>query len=226
MNLTKAYIHDKIPSLNFQISLWLCGFGLFFVRVYDFLTDGEAVVVGTLEKEKHTNKLKMSDYGFNICKFFSYVLCNIVAVLLGSVATLSIALVVHATNVDSLANFIFSSVLDSVIYDWLYDDVFVAILTLGSVLVITYIVSFRRETDRYLGRFSKLVDWLTVTCVVLCFIIIGLEIVYVSHTLHSNSAEIGNLKLYNIVEIVALLVCGFLQTFSHPEYYMSPPQIP
>lgn len=194
------------------------------VHIDNFLIDGEAMAVGFLKKDKQSNKLRMSDYGFNLWKFLWYTICNIGAVLLGSIATLAIALIVYAINLQDLTSFDFSSAFHNVVYDWLYDDVFVAILTLGAVLVISYIVSFRRDSDEYFGAFSKVVDCLAVVCVLLCFLIIGLEIIYAWHMSHSNGGTIGNLLFYNIVEIASLLVCGFLQSFSHPEYYMSPPQ--
>jgi hypothetical protein len=184
--------------------------------------DGEVMAVGTLGKGKQTNKLRNSGYGFNFWKFLVYTLWNLAAVFLGSVISLAIALIVYVLKLESLAAFNFTIALQAVMYDWLYDDVFIAILTLGTALVITYIVSFRRESDEYFGTFSKVVDWVVVTCVVLCFIMIALEIIY---ALHSSDTTVGNLTVYNAVEIIALLVCGFLQSFSHPEYYMSPKQI-
>lgn len=204
---------------NEPTEIWPCH-----VHIDNFLIDGEAMAVGFLKKDKQSNKLRMSDYGFNLWKFLWYTVCNIAAVLLGSIATLAIALIVYAINLEDLTSFALSSALHNVVYDWLYDDVFVAILTLGAVLVISYIVSFRRDSDEYFGTFSKVVDFLAVVCVILCFLIIGLEIIYAWHMSRSNGATIGNLLFYNIVEIVSLLVCGFLQSFSHPEYYMSPPQ--
>lgn len=184
--------------------------------------DGEVMTVGTLGKGKQTNKLRKSDYGFNFWKFLVYTVWNLVAVFLGSVISLAIALIVYALKLESLTAFNFSIALQAVMYDWLYDDVFIAILTLGTALIITYIVSFRRESDEYFGDFSKVVDWIVVACVVLCFIMIAFEVIY---ALHSSETNVGNLTAYNAVEIIALLVCSFLQSFSHPEYYMSPKQI-
>lgn len=173
---------------------------------------------------KNFFNFKVSNYSLNLGKFLYHLGYNILAIILGSIATIAITIIVHAINVPKLSDFDFASTFNSVLYDWLYTDVFVAILTLSAVLVITYMVSFKKESKEYLGFFSYFVSWLAVVCVILCFLIIGLEIVYISHATYGSETNIGNLDFYNIIEGISLSICCFLQTFSHPEYYMSPLQ--
>ena len=165
----------------------------------------------------------LSSYGLNWGKFLWYAAKNAIALILGSVFSFIIPIVVYALRSPSITEFTFDSAFNAVFYDWLYDDVFISILTLGITLVITYIWSFRREAEEYLGEvFTKIVNSLIVICLLLCFSMLILEIIFVWH---NNGTNIGQLTFYTCVETVALVICCFLQNFSHPEYYMSLPQI-
>lgn len=175
-----------------------------------------------LTPEKKRSKARTRNYSFNKAKFLLHTLWNVLAVLLGSVSTLIISVIVFA--MQNLSDFHFVDALQNGVYDWFYDDVFAAILTLSVVLVLTYIVSFRRSSDEYLGKLSKFVDCLAGLCVVLCLVIMALEIIYSWNRINETGSNIGNLPFYNIIGIVSLVVCGFLQSFSHPEYFMAPPQ--
>lgn len=177
-------------------------------------------------KDKSINRVEkeISKFDFNFGKFIFYSACNVGAIFLGSLATLAVALVVYAINLKDLASFDIYMALKSVGYDWLYNDVLASVLTLSAALVITYIVSFRKEAEEYLGGFSVVVSCLAAICVLLCFFMIALEIIYALYVSNNNGVNIGSLSVYNVIGMVSLLVCGFLQTFSHPEYYMSPRQ--
>ena len=173
-------------------------------------------------KKKVKNASRMSGYGFNLVKFLLYAVKNAVALILGSIFSFIVPIVVYSLKLQSISDFSFKSAFEAVFYNWLYDDVFISILTLGITLVIVYIWSFKREAEEYLGDFFKKgVNALIVVCLLLCFLMLVLEIIYVWH---DNGTNIGQLIFYSIVETVALVVCCFLQNFSHPEYYMSLPQ--
>lgn len=173
-------------------------------------------------KRKVKTASKVSGYGLNPVKFLCYAAKNACALILGSIFSFIIPIVVYTLKLSSINDFVFKSAFDAVFYDWLYDDVFISILTLGITLVITYIWSFRREAEEYLGKFfKKVVNALSVSCLLLCFLMLVLEIIYVWH---DTGTDIGQLTFYSRVEIIALVICCFLQNFSHPEYYMSLPQ--
>lgn len=165
---------------------------------------------------------RMSSYGFNVVKFLLYAAKNAFALILGSIFSFVVPIVKCALEVPNLSDFTFKSAFDTVFYDWLYDDLFISIFTLGITLVIIYIWSFKREAEEYLGDFfKKVVNALIVFCLFLCLSMLILEIIYVWH---DNGTNIGQLAFYSRVEVITLVVCCFLQNFSHPEYYMSLPQ--
>ena len=173
-------------------------------------------------KRKAKIKSSVNGYCLTPVKFACYAAKNAFALVLGSIFSFIIPIVVYTLKLTSITEFTFIDAFENVFYGWLYDDVFISILTLGITLVITYIWSFKREAEGYLGEsLRKVVNTLVVVCLLLCFLMLVLEIIYVWH---NNGTNIGQLIFYTRVETMALVVCCFLQNFSHPEYYMSPSQ--